>query len=86
MDKAGSSFLAAEDIDNSFFSSFTEASQEDSEGIPGPPALEQVDDFNSPTSHAQNLSQTVESVVRRPSAPREAGSRRRLRWDAQAAW
>ena len=72
--------MSAEDINNSFFSNFTEASAEDGEDIPGPPALGQVDGFTSPNSHSENTAQTVESVVRRPTAP-QAGPRRRSRWD-----
>ena len=76
--------MSAEDINSSFFSNFNEAPQEDGEEIPGPPALGQVGGFTSPTSHAQNPSQTVDSVVRRPTAPQIASSRRRSRWDTPA--
>ena len=74
--------MSAEDINDSFFSNFTEleAPQEEGEDIPGPPALGQVDGFTSPNSHSENPAQTVESVVRRPTAPQAAVSRRRSRW------
>ena len=72
--------MSAEDINNSFFSNFTEASQEEGEDIPGPPALGQVGGYTSLDPHSQNPAQTVESVVRRPTALHNAGSRRRSRW------
>ena len=71
--------MSADDINNSFFSNFAEASQEDGEDIPGPPALGQVDGFNSPNPHSENPAHSVESVVRRPTAPQAAVSRRRSR-------
>ena len=72
--------MSADDINDSFFSSFTEAAQGDGEDIPGPPTLGQVDGFDSPNPHSENPAQDVASVVRRPSVPQEAGSRRRSRW------
>ena len=39
-----------------------------------------MDGFDSPNSHAENPAQTVASVVRRPTVPQEAASRRRSRW------
>ena len=93
VDKPSSSFLAAPrsqlqprqvlmssgDIIDASFSGFTKAAQEDGEGIPGPLALEQLEGFTSPASRAHSPSQSVQSVVRRPTAPhvQEASSRRR---------
>ena len=74
--------MSADDINESFFSSFTEAAQGDGEDIPGPPTLGQVDGFSSPNPHSENPAQDVASVVRRPSVPLETGSRRRSRWGA----